>query len=246
MEVMGLKQGKLVRMARGLLFRRKMMARAKELENKIRAFLLKEGKEEVVSGGLKISVREDGRIEIVELPPLTLEQMELPITQSEGSKKGGKNTKIDIVKIHMVKDRTIEYGKKPINNPQALAELGLKFLKNADREIFILVCLNTKNYVNCIQLLTIGTLDRAVIAPREVVKAALLSNSAAVAFIHNHPSGDPEPSSQDVNLTRSLAGCAEIFDIRVLDHVIVTDEGRYESFLEKRLLKPAEWQPGNK
>ncbi|MCX5909054.1 MAG: hypothetical protein NTY64_18250, partial [Deltaproteobacteria bacterium] len=56
---------------------------------------------------------------------------------------------------------------------------------------------------------------------------------------HNHPSGDTEPSLQDVELTRTIARCAELFDIRILDHVIVADGGKYESFLEKRILKSA-------
>ena len=93
--------------------------------------------------------------------------------------------KIDIVKIQMVKDGTIEYGKKHINKPQDLAELGLKFLKNADREMFLLICLNTKNCVNCIHLVSIGTLDRAVVTGREVMKTALMSNAAGIACAHN-------------------------------------------------------------
>src|SRR5512143_1792821 len=131
---------------------------------------------------------------------------------------------IDRVTIQMVKDGTIEYGKKAITNPQALADLGLKLLKNADREMFILVCLNTKNFVNCIHLVSIGTLDRAVISPREVMKTALLTNAASIAFIHNHPSGDVSPSPEDINLTHTLATCGDLFDIRVLDHVIVADD----------------------
>jgi len=148
------------------------------------------------------------------------------------------NINIDIVKIQMVRDGSIEYGKKPISGPQELAELGLKFLKNADREMFILVCLNAKNFINCIHLVSIGTLDKAVLSPREVMKAALLSNASSIAFIHNHPSGDAEPSPEDVSLTRRLASCADLFEIRVLDHVIVADDGRYESFLKKNILKP--------
>ena len=147
-------------------------------------------------------------------------------------------TNIDIVKVQMVKEGSIEYGKKPISKPQELAELGLKFLKNADREMFILVCLNAKNFVNCIHLVSIGTLNQAVLSAREVLKAALLSNAASIAFIHNHPSGDAEPSQEDISLTRTLEKCADLFDIRVLDHVIVADDGHYESFLEKGILKP--------
>ena len=150
------------------------------------------------------------------------------------------NTNIDIVKIQMVKDGSIEYGKKPISKPQELAELGLKLLKNADRENFILVCLNTKNFVNCIHLVGIGTLDKTVITPREVMKAALLSNAASIAFIHNHPSGDAQPSPEDISLTNTLGKCADLFQIRVLDHVIVVDDGRYESFAEKKILTPSQ------
>ena len=154
-----------------------------------------------------------------------------------------KNIQIDIVKIQMVRDGSIEYGKKSISKPQELAELGLKFLKNADREMFILICLNAKNFVNCIHLVSIGTLEQAVITPREVMKAALLSNAASIAFIHNHPSGDAEPSQEDISLTRTFTSCADLFEIRVLDHVIVADDGHYESFLEKGILKPDSSSP---
>ncbi len=221
------------------------METLKELEEEIRQALLREGKQEMISGGFKVAIKGDGQIEIKELPVLNLKQMELPLKKrakgfpKKESRKEGPISKIDIVKIQMVRDGSIEYAKNPIKNPQDLAGLGHKFLKNADREIFILVCLNTKNYVNCIQLVSIGTLDRAVISPREVVKAALLSNSASVAFIHNHPSGDTAPSPEDVNLTKTLTSCAALFDIRVLDHVIVADDGKYESLMEKGMLKPA-------
>jgi DNA repair protein RadC len=144
--------------------------------------------------------------------------------------------KIDIVKIQMVKDGTIEYGKKAITSPQALAELGLKILKDADREMFLLICLNSKNCVNCIHVVSIGTLDRAIVTGREVMKTALLSNAAGIACAHNHPSGDVEPSPEDIHLTKTLASCSDLFDIRFLDHVIVGDDGRYTSFLEKNLL----------
>ena len=238
-----MRQKKLYLAVKSLLFRRRLVETLKELEDGIRQSLLSEGKQETISGGFKVSIKEDGQIEIKELPVLNLKQMELPLKKrAKGSRKResgqeGSVTRIDIVKIQMVKDGTIEYGKKPINNPQALAELGLKFLKNADREMFILVCLNIKNYVNCIHLVSIGTLDRAVLSPREVAKAALLSNSASVAFVHNHPSGDVEPSPEDRNLTKTLQSCLDLFGIRVLDHVIVADDGRYGSFVEKQILK---------
>ena len=147
-----------------------------------------------------------------------------------------KNIHIDIVKLQVVKDGTIEYGQKPISSPRELAELGLKLVKNSDREMFVLICLNTRNYVNCINLVSIGTLDKAVISPKDVIKAALLSNASSIAFVHNHPSGDPQPSPEDISMTNTLGKCADLFQIRVLDHVVVVDDGQYLSFLEKGLL----------
>jgi len=145
--------------------------------------------------------------------------------------------KIDIVKIHMVKDGTIEYGKRAIRNPKDLADLGLKFLKHADREMFVLVCLNSRNCINCIHVVSIGTVNASLVAPREVFKIALLSNASEVAFIHNHPSGDTDPSEDDLLITRKLAECGKLFDIKLLDHVIISDEGKYESLLERGIIK---------
>ena len=142
--------------------------------------------------------------------------------------------KIDIIKLQQVRDGTIEYAKKPVSNSQDLAQLGLKFLRNADREMFVLVSLNAKNFINCIHLVSIGSLDRAVISPREVMKTALLSNAASIAFIHNHPSGDAKPSPEDVSLTKTLASCADLFNIRVLDHVIITPSPNYLPMVGRR------------
>ena len=145
-------------------------------------------------------------------------------------------TKIDIVKIQMVRDGTLEYGKKAIKGPQDLAELGQKFIQNADREVFLLVCLNTRNHINCIHVVSIGTVNTALVAPREVLKAVLMSNASNMAFIHNHPSGDPDPSSDDIQITNRIAECGKLFGIGLIDHVIISDDGKYESFMEKGLI----------
>jgi len=148
--------------------------------------------------------------------------------------------KIDIVKIQMVRDGTLDYGRKTIRSPQDLAELGREFIKNADREVFLLVSLDTKNHINCIHVVSIGTVNTALVSPREVLKVAILSNATSMAFIHNHPSGDVEPSEDDIKITNRVAECGDLFDIKLLDHVIVCDGGKYESFLEKGLIKKSE------
>jgi len=145
-------------------------------------------------------------------------------------------TKIDIVKIQMVRDGTLEYGKKAIKGPQDLAELGQKFIQNADREIFLLVCLNTRNHINCIHVVSIGTVNAALVAPREIMKIAILSSASGIACIHNHPSGDPDPSSNDIQITDRIAECGKLFGIDLIDHVIIADDGKYESLREKGLI----------
>ena len=147
--------------------------------------------------------------------------------------------KIDIVKIQMVRDATIEYGRRAIRCPKELAELGLQFLKNADREMMLLVTLSIKNHINCIHLVSVGTVSSTLVSPREVMKTAILSNASAIAFVHNHPSGLVEPSQEDIQITKRMAECADLFDIRLLDHVIVSDEGQYESLTEMGILNPS-------
>jgi len=144
--------------------------------------------------------------------------------------------RIDIVTVQMVRNGFIPYGHRQICGPKDLADLGQRLLKNADREMFLLVCLSIKNYVNCIHLVSIGTLGQSIVSGREILKTALLSNSAYIAFIHNHPSGFPEPSREDIETTRKLSQCAALFDIKVLDHVIVADENKYESLAERGVI----------
>jgi DNA repair protein RadC len=158
-------------------------------------------------------------------------------TKEEKHMEKNHSIKIDIVKIQMVRDGTLDYGKKTINGPQDLAELGLKFIKNADREMFLLVSLNTRNHINCIHLVSIGTLNSSLVSPREIMKVAILSNAAQLAFIHNHPSGDADPSEDDLLITNRLAECGKLFDIKLIDHVIISDDGHYQSFREKGLIK---------
>ena len=147
-----------------------------------------------------------------------------------------RSIKIDIVKIQMVRDGTLEYGKKAIKGPQDLAEIGQKLIQNADREMFLMVSLNTRNHINCIHLVGIGTVNACLVSPREVLKAVILSSGTSFACIHNHPSGDPDPSDDDIRITNRLVECGRLFGIGLIDHVIISDDGKYESFMEKGLI----------
>ena len=105
-------------------------------------------------------------------------------------------------------------------------------LHEADKEKFYSVLLDTKNKVIGVDMVSQGSLESAPVAPREVYKAALLASAASVIFVHSHPSGDPEPSSADIELTRQLKQVGQLMGIQVLDHVII-GRGKFYSFADK-------------
>jgi DNA repair protein RadC len=102
-------------------------------------------------------------------------------------------------------------------------------------EQFGLLMLDTRHRVLRTTVLTVGTLDCAAAQPREVFRQALLASAAAVVMFHNHPSGDPQPSGEDIELTRRMVAAGELMGVRVVDHVVLGD-GRYCSLKESGYL----------
>ena len=100
-------------------------------------------------------------------------------------------------------------------------------LQHAACENFGIITLNTKNAVAGLHVLSIGTLNAAMVHPREVFKAAVLNNAASLVCFHNHPSGDPTPSREDEEVTRKLVAAGEMMGIDVLDHIIIGDSRFY-------------------
>ncbi len=111
-------------------------------------------------------------------------------------------------------------------------------LASEQREHFYCLMLDTKHRILREEHVAVGSLSESVVHPREVFKAAISESAAAVIFVHNHPSGNPEPSPQDRRLTQRLSQAGELVGIRVLDHLIVGAAG-YFSFAEHGLLRPA-------
>ena len=108
-------------------------------------------------------------------------------------------------------------------------------LKGKKKEHFLVLCLDTRNgVINC-RPVSIGSLDTSIVHPREVFKEAVSSSAASVIFVHNHPSGDPEPSKEDVELTKRLVKAGEIIGVDVLDHIVVCDRS-YLSLKARNLL----------
>ncbi|HBK69846.1 MAG TPA: hypothetical protein DDZ91_14485 [Firmicutes bacterium] len=105
-------------------------------------------------------------------------------------------------------------------------------LDNCDKEHFIVAYLNRKGALNAVCTVSIGGLHSSIVHPREVFKPAILTSSASVISIHNHPSGDPTPSREDIDITQRLIEAGKILGIDVLDHVII-GTGKHVSFKAK-------------
>ncbi len=143
--------------------------------------------------------------------------------------------RINIVSIKMVKESSFLYQTRTISSPKDAYEMIRDQLKDLDREQFIIACLNTKNEPTNISVVAVGSLNKAIVHPREVFKTAILSNAANVIAFHNHPSGDTEPSQQDIQLTNRLYEAGELLGIKLLDHLIIGD-GTFTSLKEKGYL----------
>ncbi|MFD1674162.1 JAB domain-containing protein [Alicyclobacillus fodiniaquatilis] len=130
---------------------------------------------------------------------------------------------VDIVKVVMVKDGELENERIQIRSADDAAQLIRRYVGGADREHFVCLMLDTKHFVNAIHTVSIGSLDAAIVHPREVFKPAILANSSGIIVAHNHPSGQPAPSDEDIAVTHRLLDAGRILGIQVIDHIIVGD-----------------------
>jgi len=122
--------------------------------------------------------------------------------------------------------------KTKITSPQTISALLLEEMRYLKKEVFKTVLLDTKNNVISINNVSVGCLDSTVVHPREVFLDAIKSSSAAIILVHNHPSGEVEPSKDDISITNRIIECGKIIGIKVLDHIIIGN-GNYLSFKEK-------------
>ncbi|MFC1915308.1 DNA repair protein RadC [Chloroflexota bacterium] len=118
-----------------------------------------------------------------------------------------------------------ESGDKPVvKTPEDVAGLVKSRLKGKKKEHSLLLLLDTRNQLIKVAEISVGSLDSSIVHPREVFKEAVSASAAAVIFVHNHPSGDPTASEDDVKLTKRLAEAGEIMGVDVLDHIIIGDK----------------------
>jgi len=122
-----------------------------------------------------------------------------------------------------------------LSSPRDVYEAFGPLMEDLGREVFRVALLDAKNGLLRDLIVSEGTLSASLVHPREVFKPAILDGAASVILLHNHPSGDPTPSREDIRLTRQLVECAHLLDLRVHDHVIV-GRGRYTSLVERGII----------
>jgi DNA repair protein RadC len=118
-----------------------------------------------------------------------------------------------------------------VKAPGDVARVFMDEMKHYDREHFKAAFLNTKNQIIRTVTVSIGSLNASIVHPREILKPAISARAASIILVHNHPTGDPTPSREDIEFTRRFARCGELIGIELLDHVIIGAD-RYQSLKE--------------
>ena len=147
---------------------------------------------------------------------------------------------IFVYRVSLVKDESVSFGNVRLYNSkqaQSLIQNLILTKGQPDREQFVVALLNAKNEMIGLNIVSVGMLSSAPVSPREVLKPAILANSAAMILAHNHPSNDLEPSPDDINVTRKIIQAAEIVGIKVHEHLIINmEDDRYYSFADQGII----------
>ena len=149
--------------------------------------------------------------------------------------------KIDVVSVRLVKDAPL-YSEHPLDSPKEVVRRLGQEMCEFDREVVCVIHVNSKSQpINCTYV-SVGALDQCFVTPREMLKAAFLSNARGIIMLHNHPSGNLNPSKCDTEITDRMIQICRMVEIDLLDHIIVGgDNSEYFSFNEKNMIRyPAE------
>jgi DNA repair protein RadC len=122
-----------------------------------------------------------------------------------------------------------------VKDPEAVVKAVRSSIKDKAKEHFKLILLNPRNKIIGISTISMGTLNASLVHPREVFKDAITHSAASVVLAHNHPSGDPDPSEDDIKITKKLVDSGRLLGIEVLDHIVI-GKNNFRSFKERGLL----------
>lgn len=135
--------------------------------------------------------------------------------------------KIGIVHLEMVKEGRSLYGTSRFHNAEELVQMVQPLYEKAHREMVLVVALNTKLEIQALEIAAVGGLNACYVDMRDIFKLVIINNSAFIICLHNHPSGDPEPSYEDRRLTERLQKAGGILGIPLIDHIIVAGKNYY-------------------
>ena len=142
---------------------------------------------------------------------------------------------LEVVNIRLVREPSL-YSEQILDSPQAVVELMAKELSQYDREVFCILNMKNNGQVINMNLVSVGTINASLVIPREVFKSSILANASAIIGLHNHPSGNPEPSREDILVTQRIHDAGEMIGIELLDHIIIGDN-RYVSLREEGVIQ---------
>jgi DNA repair protein RadC len=131
--------------------------------------------------------------------------------------------------------RMVHDSRYAIRSPEDGAEYVMEEMRSLKQEHFVTLFLNTKNQVLHKRTIFVGSLNASIVHPREVFKEAVRQSAASIICFHNHPSGDPTPSREDIDVTKRLASCGKMLGVDVLDHIVIGDR-RFVSLKHKGLM----------
>ncbi len=124
---------------------------------------------------------------------------------------------------------------RKITSPSDIADIYMPLLRDEMQENFLVICLNNSNKIITHKIITTGTLNASVVHAREIFKVAVDNRAASIILLHNHPSGNAEPSNEDISITKRLVEAGRILDIPVFDHIIVAGN-KFTSLVDKRII----------
>lgn len=213
--------------------REKMVARGKEsLSNsELLAILLRNGTKDKTAIHVAeeiLSMENDG---IRNLQDVSIEEL----SRIKGMGEAKCCQILAAVELGMRMSTMPKRSKRKVKNTEDVANIFMEEMRYYQKEFFNALLLNSKGEIISIENISIGDLNSSIVHPREAYKSAVKKSAASVIFVHNHPSGDPNPSKEDIHVTKRLREAAKLLGINFLDHIIIGD-GAYISFMEKKLI----------
>jgi len=158
------------------------------------------------------------------------------LTKTSGIGKDKAATLLAVFEIsRRIQHRAKWFSEKKITSPGDIAEIFIPLMRDELKEKFNVVCLNSANKIIKHETISIGNLNSSIVHPREIFKVAIDCSAASIILIHNHPSGNSEPSNEDISITKKVVEAGKIMDIPVHDHIIIAGTA-FTSFVERRLI----------